>query len=285
MDATEIKSFLFKIISIHPRHYPRFIFSSLNVSGNQGLLLIFLAALLLTGCKTVPVMDRSLAEAGGLWELNEHTGARFHLSTVPDNATIGLIQPSGKNVLLNGSSVNDTEQVKNHSFVSSGPRSGARIRFKASGSSCLIRVDDFKIGNAFTETSDCEQRIETLHAIIYAKNAILHLNVLQHGTKITVISGTISVTSRENPTDSIDVNADHEVTVTLDTVSHPRSITSDEIWQRIRWRDDFRIYKTVIDWNKVIAGAVTVAIIAVAIIFGKGRSGVGHGSGFPRHRR
>jgi hypothetical protein len=30
---------------------------------------------------------------------------------------------------------------------------------------------------------------------------------------------------------------------------------------------------------------VTVAIIAVAIIFGKGRSGAGHGSGFPRHRR
>ncbi|ALQ50927.1 hypothetical protein [Nitrosomonas ureae] len=284
MDATEIKPFLFKILSTHARHHPGFIFSPLNFSGNHGLLLLLLVVFLLAGCKTVPVMDRNLAEAGGLWELNEHTGARFHLSTVPDDATIGLIQSSGKNVLLNGSSVNEMEQVKNHSFVSSGPRSGARIRLKSSGSSCLIRVDDFKIGNAFTETSDCEQRIETLHAIIHAKNAILHLNVSQHETEVTVISGTISVTSRGNPTDSIDINEDHEVTVTLDTVSPLRSITSDEIWQRIRWRDDFRIYKTVIDWNKVIAGAVTVAIIAVVIIFGKGRSGVGQGSGFPRHR-
>ncbi|SEG17123.1 hypothetical protein [Nitrosomonas ureae] len=285
MDATEIKPFLFKIISIHPRHYPRFIFSPLNFSGNQGLLLLLLAISLLAGCKTVPVMDRSLAEAGSLWEQNEHTGARFHHSTLPDDATIGLIQPSGKGVLLNGSSVNDTEQVKNHSFVSSGRQNGARIQFKASDSSCLIRVDEFKIGNAFTETSECEQRIETLHAIIYAKNAILHLKVSQHETEVTVISGTITVTSRGNPTDSIDINADHEVTVTLDTVSHPRSITSDEIWQRIRWRDDFRLYKTVIDWNKVIVGVITVAIIAVAIIFGKGRSGIGHGGGFPRHRR
>lgn len=284
MDTTEIKPFLFKIISIYPGRYPGLIFSPLNFSGNHGLLLLLLAALLLPGCKTVPVMDRSLVETGGLWEQDEHTGARFHLSTVPDDATIGLIQSSGKNVLLNGSSVNEMEQVKNHSFVSSGSRSGARIRLKVSGSSCLIRVDDFKIGNVFTETSDCEQRIETLHAIIHAKNAILHLNVSQHETEVTVISGTISVTSRGNPTDSIDINADHEVTVTLDTVSSLRVITSDEIWQRIRWRDDFRIYKTVIDWNKVIAGVVTVAIIAVVIIFGKGRSGVGQGSGFPRHR-
>ncbi|MDO9311453.1 MAG: hypothetical protein Q7T85_07120 [Nitrosomonas sp.] len=43
--------------------------------------------------------------------------------------------------------------------------------------------------------------------------------------------------------------------------------------------------KTVVDWNKVIAVAVTVAIVAAAIVLSRGHVGGGYGGGFSRNSR
>lgn len=257
------------------------ILSTLIPSGKCiGLLSLLIVILLLTGCKTVPIQDRYLAEKGGLWEQDENSGSRFHHNAIADSEMIGLVYASGKSALLNGAQVKESAKVKNNSFVSTGPQSGARIAFKASDSACLIRVDEFNIGNAFADTSHCQQSIETIHAMIEAKSAILHINVSQHQTEVIVISGVITVILRENVMQSVDVKADQKIIITHDAIGRPYSITPDEIWQRIRWRDDFQLYKTVVDWDKVLKGVVIGAAIAAAILLPRA---VGRG-GFNRHR-
>lgn len=282
MDTIKTKPFFYKLRGICSRRYPWP--SSLILPGNKGLLLLLITVLLFSGCKTVPILDRNFADKGGLWEQDENAGARFHHNAIPDNAAIGSMYASGKSALINGSQVKDYTQIKNNSFVSTGTQSSARIEFNASDAACLIRVDEFNIGNAYVDTSYCQQSIRTLHAMIEAKSAILHIHVSQHQTEVMVISGAIEIILRENPTQSTNVTADQAIIITHNAIGRPRSITTDEIWQRIRWRDDFQRYETVIDWRKVIAGVVTVAIIAAVILLSKGRVGGGHGSGFPRHR-
>ena len=207
------------------------------------LLPLLITVLLLGGCKTVPIQDRYVAEKGGFWEQDENTGSRFHHNAIADDETIGLMYASGKSALLNGAQVKDSSKIKNNAFVSTGPQSGARIAFKASDSACLIRVDELNIGKAYADTSDCQQSIKTAHAMIEAKSAIFHINVSQHQTEIMVISGVIQVILRENTTQSIDVKAEQEIIITHDAIGRLRRISQDEIWQRIRWRDDFRLYK------------------------------------------
>ena len=264
METTKTKPFFCKIRSVCSRRYPWP--SSLTSPGNKGLLLLLITVLLFSGCKTVPILDRSFADKGGLWEQDENTGARFHHNAIPGNTIIGSIYASGKSALIDSSQVKDYTQIKNNSFVSTGPQSSARIEFNASDAACLIRVDEFNIGNAYVDTSYCQQSIRTRHTMVEAKSAILHIHVSQHQTEVMVISGAIEIILRENPTQSINVTADQAIIITHNAIGRPRSITQDEIWQRILWRDDFRLYKTVVDWNKVIAGAVTVAVIAAAIL-------------------
>ncbi|QOJ22570.1 MAG: hypothetical protein HRU78_02030 [Gammaproteobacteria bacterium] len=247
-------------------------------------LLLMLAVWLLSGCKTVPIQDRNFAENGGFWEQDENMGFRLHRNAGASGAVIGTLYASGKNVLLNGDQVKVSAPVKNNSFVSSGMQSGARIEFKATDSTCSIRVDQFNSGKAYADTSSCLHDIETLHARIQARNAVLQINVSQQQTDIMVLSGTIEVMTREDTGQFVVVRADQKITVTPNTIDQPHALAPDEIWQRMRWREDFQLYKTVVDWRKVVAGAAIVALVAVAILFGKGRGGGGHGGGFPRHR-
>ena len=284
MDTTKTKLFFCGIRNICSRRYQWFRPFSFNLSGNKGLLLLLLAVFLLAGCKTVPLQDRNFSERGGFLEQAENTGFRIHHNASTDNAVIGSLYASGKSILLNGAQVKISAKVKNNSFVSTGPQSSTRIEFNASDSSCLLRIDRFNAGNAYADSSDCQQKIETLHARLQAKEAILHISVSQHQTEVMVLSGAIKVILLEDATQSIDVRADHGIIITHEAIGHPYPVTADEVWQRIRWRGDFQLYKTVIDWNKIIAGAVTVAIIAAAILFSRGRGGGGYGSGFPRHR-
>jgi hypothetical protein len=236
--------------------------------------------LLLAGCKTVPIQDRYLAEKSGLWEQDENSGSRFHHNAMADNEAIGLINASGRNVLLNDTQVKNSSKIKNNAIVSTGPQSGARIAFKASDSACLIRVDELNVGNAYADTSDCQQSIKTIHALIEAKRAILHINVSQHQTEVIVISGAITVILRENVMRSVDVGADQKIIITHDAIGRPYPVTPDEIWQRIRWRDGFQLYKTVVDWDKVLKGVLIGAVIAAVILAPRA---VGR-SGFNRHR-
>ncbi len=163
---------------------------------------------------------------------------------------IGSMYASGKSTLLNGAQVKIGAKVKNNSFVSTGSQSSTRIEFKAADSSCLIRVDKFNVGNAYADTSDCQQAIETLHARLQAKDAILHISVSQHQMEVMALSGAIKVILLEDATQFIDVRADHGIIVTHEAIGHPYPVTPDETWQRIRWRGDFQLFKTVADWNK-----------------------------------
>ncbi len=260
----------------------------LKFSSRRNLLLaLLIGVLLLAGCKTVPIQNRNFSERGGFWEQDENTGSRFHHNIGNDKAVIGSLYTSGKGVLLEGAQVEMASKVNNHSYVSTGPHSSARIEFKASDSTCSIRIDEIVFGNAYSDTTDCQQTIETPHARIEAKNAILHIHVLQQQTEVTVISGVIKVMLLENASQSIDVRADREIIITHAAIGRSQSVTPDEIWQRIRWRDNFPLYKKVIDWGTIIAvvvvGAVTIGVIAAVILLGKG-DGSGRGlSGFPRH--
>ena len=284
MDTTKTKLFFRGIRDICSRRYQWFMPFSFNSPGNKRLPLLLIAILLLAGCKTVPLQDRNFAERDGFLEQSENTGFRIHHNAGTDNAIIGSLYASGKSALLNSAQVKISAKVKNHSFVSTGPQSSARIEFKALDSSCLIRVDRFNAGNVYADTSDCQQAIETLHARIQAKDAILHISVSQHQTEVLVLSGAIKVILLEDATQSIDVRADHGIIITHDAIDRPYPVTPDEVWQSIRWRGDFQLYKKVVDWNKVIAVAVVVVIVAAAILLGGGHGGGGHGGGFPRHR-
>ena len=245
--------------------------------------MLFLLVVMLTGCKTVPIQDRNFSENGGFWEQDENMGFRFHHNTSANNAVIGTLYASGKNVLLNGDRVKISTLVKNNAFISSGMQSGTRIEFKASDSACLIRIDRFNVGNAYGDTSSCLHDIETLHARIQAKNAVLQISVSQQQTDIMVLSGTVEVMSLENTGQFVVVQGDQKITVTADAVGKPHALGPDEIWQRMRWREDFQLYKTVVDWKKVVATVAVVAFVAAAILFGKGRGGRGYSRGFPRY--
>lgn len=267
MDTAKTRSFFCKIPALFCK---------------QGLLLpLLVAVLLLGGCKTVPILDRNSADKGGLWEQDENTVSRFHHNAIADDGVIGLLYASGRSVLLDGARVKNSAEIKNDALVSTGPQSGARIELKAPASTCMIRIDELNAGRAFADISGCQQSIGTTHAMIQAGNAILHIHVSQQQTEIMVISGVIKVTLRENPVQSIDIKEDQEIIITHDAIGHPRLITQDEIWQRIRWRDDIRLYKTVVDWEKIIAGAVIVGVIAAVILLPRS----GSRSGLHRHQR
>lgn len=286
MDTTKTRSFFCEIWNLYSKRFSLSVPFSLNLASHGYLLLSILAvAFLVSGCKTIPINDRNFSERGGFWEQDENTDSRFHHTAKNDRAAIGTLYASGKNALLDGAQVAVTERVTNNAFVSTGSQSSARIEFKVSDSSCLIRVDEIIAGNAYADTSDCQQNIETLHAKIEAKNAILHIHVSQHQTEITVISGVIKVMLRGNAAQSIDVRSDREIVITQDTIGRPYSIMPDEIWQRIRWRDDFPLYREVVDWETVIAsvvvGIITVGTIAAVILLSKGHGG--RNVGFPRH--
>lgn len=282
MGTQRIQLFLHELRGIVLYHCQRFASSTVSLPGNRGVLLLLLMVLWLSGCKTVPIQDRNFAENGGFWEQDENMGFRLHRTAGASDAVIGTLFASGKNVLLNGDRVKVSAQVKNNSFISSGMQSGARIEFKASDSTCSIRVDQFNVGKAYADTSSCLHDIETLHARIQARNAVLQINVSQQQTDIMVLSGTIEVMTREDTGQFVVVRADQKITVTPNAIGQPHALAPDEIWQRVRWREDFQLYKTVVDWRKVVAGVAIVALVAVAILFGKGHGG--HGSGFPRHR-
>ncbi|MCE7914866.1 MAG: hypothetical protein DYH15_09360 [Nitrosomonas sp. PRO4] len=244
---------------------------------------LFVVAFLLASCKTVPMYDRSFAERGGFWEQDENSSARFHHTSFTDKAVIGRMYVSGRSALLNRDRIKKSSETKNYAFVTTGPETSVRLEFKPFDSTCIVRIEEFNVGNAYSDSSDCQHIIDTLHATIQAKNAMLHIYVASNQTEVTVISGVIKIALHDNLTYSIDAREDQEITITHDSISRPRLLDPDEIWRRIAWRDDYQFYKTTIDWSKVITIAVTGAIIAAIILLG--RSSNRSTSGFPRSHR
>ncbi|MBY0474519.1 MAG: hypothetical protein K2Q13_05565 [Nitrosomonas sp.] len=281
MDTVTTKLTLWRTSEVFPKIYKLLVSSALNLPNNKALLMpILVAFFILGGCKTVPIQDRSFSDEIGFWEQDKNTSARFQHNSIADDKTIGLLYVSGKDILLNGTQVENSSKMKNNSFVDTGPYSSARIEFKASDSTCLIRVDEFNFGNAYTDTSDCKHYIETTHSAIKAQNAILHIHVSEHQTKIIVISGMIKVMLRKNEMQSIDVKEEQKIIITHDAINHPRQVAPSEIWQHASWKENHQFYKTEIDWHKVIMTIVTVAVVAAIVILlpaSAGRRGVSHG--------
>lgn len=242
-------------------------------------LLLLLSFIVLAGCKTVPLQDRNYTDSGGFWEQSTSSQARFHHQAYDKNDEIGVLYTSGRNTILNGSAINVSSDLDNHSFISNGPHSAARLEFKGEdeddGDTCVITIDRFNWGDAYADTYDCWYHIRTPHALLKAKNAILHIDVTSTETEVVVISGAIKVFTHGDPVQSIDVISDQEVIISHQTIHRPRSISPDEVWKRISWRAQFQLYKTVIDWRMVAQTAVTVgmvaAIIAIRIFAGGGQ--------------
>ncbi len=231
------------------------------------LLVILLIVLMLVGCKTVPIHDRTYSVESGFWEQNEKTSMRVRNSTMSGSQTMGWIHTSGKNaVVVNSSPAKNESAVRNGSSVYTGVNSSAHIEFKKPDSGCLIVIDEFKYGKAYTDTSRCHQQIETPHAVIQAHHAVLHIGVSSQQTRIIAINGEIKVTLRSDETQSIDVKSEHEVIITHNKIHRPRHMATEEIWMHTQWKENYPFYKTEIDWRKVVAVAATVAVIAVAAV-------------------
>lgn len=250
-------------------------------------LFLILGILVLGGCKTVPIQDRNYADRGGFWEQGVDTQARFHHQDYDKGDEIGVLFTSGQNTMLNGASTSTYSDIDNDSFVSSGLHSAARVEFKGDdendGDECVITIDRFNWGDAYADTYDCWYHIKTPHALLKAKNAILHIDVTSTETEVIVISGAIKVFTHGEPVQSIDIHSDQEVVISHQTIHRPRSIAPDEIWKKISWRANFQMYKTVIDWRMVAQTAVIVGVVAATIairIFAKG----GRLNGFTRSR-
>ncbi len=261
--------------------------SSLYNHQKIGVLVTLLIVLLLSGCKTVPIHDRTYSVESGFWEQNEKTSMRVRNSAIPGNQTMGWIHTSGKNaVVVNSYPAKNESAVRNGSSVYTGAYSSAHIEFKKPDSGCLIVIDEFKYGKAYTDTSRCHQQIETPHAVIQAHHAVLHIGVSSQQTRIIAINGEIKATLRSDETQSIDVKSDHEVIVTHNKIHLPRHMAAEEIWLHTQWKENYPFYKTEIDWRKVTAAAATLVFVAVAAVLIPGafrNSGNRYGSHGFRH--
>lgn len=254
-------------------------FSAPNLLDNKLLLLALIPIFLLSGCMTVPIQNRNLSEAGGFWEQDENTDPRFKHDAITGNETIGVLYASGKNALVNGSSVEGSAEISNNAFVSTGSQSSARIEFKKGDAICLIRIEDFSTGNSYGDTSNCQHNIVTKHAGSETKNSAYHISVSQLQTEFTVLRGSVKLMLLSNSNQSIVVSSGEEAILTADSIIGPHSVPQDEIERRIRWRDNYNFSRTQVDWTKVLIGVGAVgAAAATAIILHKSGGG-GNSSG------
>lgn len=246
------------------------------ISCNTLLILIFTVSL--SACSTVPVGNRNVSNAGGFWEQDENTDPRFHHIAKKADEDIGTLYASGNKVLVNGIPIEETTDIKNNSFVSTGPKSSARIEFKDDSVSCSIQIQDFSMGNGYGDTANCEYNIVTTHASASTRNTIYHISVSDQQTEITVLRGLVKLSLFADPAQSAIVNSGEEIVLTMDSIIGPKPVSYEEIERRIRWRDGYTFYKSEVSWVKVLVGAGVAAGIVAAILRGKS----GSSSGTPR---
>lgn len=246
------------------------------ISCNTLLILIFTVSL--SACSTVPVGNRNVSNAGGFWEQDENTDPRFHHIAKKADEDIGTLYASGNKVLVNGIPIEETTDIKNNSFVSTGPKSSARIEFKDDSVSCSIQIQDFSMGNGYGDTANCEYNIVTTHASASTRNTIYHISVSDQQTEITVLRGLVKLSLLADPAQSAIVNSGEEIVLTTDSIIGPKPVSYEEIERRIRWRDGYTFYKSEVSWVKVLVGAGVAAGIVAAILRGKS----GGSSGTPR---
>ncbi len=236
-------------------------------------LLILILVVLSSACSTVPVENRNASSAGGFWEQDENTDPRFYHTTMGSDAEIGILYASGNRVLVNGTPIKDTLDIKNNTSVSTGPKSSARIEFMDGSGICSIQIQGFSVGNGYGDTAHCEYSIVTTHASARTRDTIYHINVSDQRTEITVLRGLIKLSLLADPAQSAIVNSGEEIILTTDSIIGPHPVSFEEIEKRIRWRDNYTFYKSEVSWGTVLVGAgVTAAIVNMLL---RGKSGGG----------
>lgn len=229
----------------------------------RAYILIILSCFLF-GCKTIPIENRNETIGGGFWEQDENTDPRFIHKSLSKDKNIGTLYIAGNNVLINGSKVKGNSLIiKNNSFVSTGSQSSVRIELEDNRILCHIYIEDFSTGRGYGDTANCQHNIGTRHVNSQILNAIYHYDVTQHQTEITVLKGSIVISTRTNPGKVVKVNSGEEAIILEDMIIGPRPVSPDEISRRILWRNNFQFYKNKIDW--LVAGttlfAITIAIL------------------------
>ncbi len=234
--------------------------------------LLLVAIFLLSACKTVPILDRNASDAGGYWEQDENTDPRFIHDAIAGNEEIGMLYAAGNHVMVNGARMDESSEISNNTFVSTGPQSGVRIEFKDDHRACLIQIQEFSIGRGYGDTASCQHNIGTPHANSQTRNSIYHFNISQQQTKVTVLRGAIKLALRTNPSQTVIVNGGEEAILTENSIIGPRPIPFEEIKRRVRWRNNYQFYKSEVDWVLVGGAAATAAAIGAAVILHKNDS-------------
>lgn len=254
----------------------------------RSTFLILMLTVLSSACSTVPVENRNASSAGGFWEQDENTDPRFYHMAMEADEKIGILYASGNKVLVNGTPIEDTLDIKNNTFVGTGPKSSARIEFKDGSGACSIQIQGFSVGNGYGDTAHCEYGIITTHASARTRDTIYHINVSDQRTEITVLRGLIKLSLLTDPAQSAIVNSGEEIILTTDSIIGPRPVSFEEIERRIRWRDNYTFHKSEVSWGTVLVGAGVAAAIVNMLLRGKSGGGTPpspttRGTDYPNH--
>ncbi len=247
--------------------------SSVPATMTCNTFLILILTVLLNACTTVPVENRNTSSAGGFWEQDENTDPRFHHRAIGADEKIGILYASGNKVLVNGAPAEDTLNIKNNTFVGTGPNSSARIEFKEGGGICSIQIQDFSVGNGYGDTAHCEHGIITTHASAKTRGTIYHISVSGQQTEVTVLRGLVKLSLLANPLQNAIVNSGEEIILTTDTIIGPRPVSLGEIERRIRWRDNYQFYKGEASVGTALVGAGVAAAIIHMLLRDKSDGG------------
>lgn len=202
---------------------------------HYGGVMVSIFAALVSACGPMPPGPAS--KDGGFVELDESTEPRF-VSSLREGP-IGTLRTVGNDVRVNNSPVRGPRPIYNNDFVTTGPRSGARIDFRGSPTACSIGILDFRLGRLYGNTGGCSLRIETIHAGARTdqRRVRYHVGVYADGyTEITVIRGVMEAWPKYYPGQRVTVGSGHEVTVRPDAIEGPYEVDTDA---RTSWRDKF----------------------------------------------
>ena len=214
---------------------------------------------LLVGCAT-QIVDRNQSDLN-FWEQGMDTHLRFVLVGHPDEAPIGTLLTDGPNVFVDGHRVSGPFKFRNGSLLETGANSGARLEFLSGAEECRINILDFREGRGYGQSANCRHRIQTpqSESNTHTATAAYRIDTTAQQSVITTYEGTLSVAPRAQPSQIILVNPGEEVVVIAENLIGPRSVTPNQLEQRIRWREQFSFSLTTA--NGRVIGAAAAAIL------------------------
>lgn len=203
--------------------------------------LLFALPLLLSGCEEVringgpgPVTD------AGFVELDENTEPRFvHYNR---EGPIATLRVSGNNVFVDGIRVRETRHLLNNARVTTGPESGARIDLLGGTPyRCRIGILDFRAGRLFGDTRTCPHQVETSQGTARADTtpAEYHAAIVDRGTEVTVIRGTMTAWLWRDPSRTVTIGSMEQAVLTPISIDGPWPVSRDYVFELTAWRRKF----------------------------------------------